>query len=51
MLADDELWRCSREELIQHVQKIQHEKLTLLHDHSRKMKVCESVQTDRKSVV
>lgn len=39
MLNEDELWRFSQEELIHHVQRLQHEKLTLLHEHGSKMKV------------
>jgi len=39
MLTDEQLWKCTQEELIQSVQRIQHEKLAILHDHSNKMKV------------
>jgi len=39
MISEEELRRFSREELIVQVQRLQHEKLTLLHEHGNKMKV------------
>ncbi|XP_067941808.1 coiled-coil domain-containing protein 85B-like [Watersipora subatra] len=37
-MNEEEMWKCSREQLIQYSQKLQSDKQTLLHDHNNKMK-------------